>query len=98
MPPVNLTKTFKQYDLHHLCYKDIRAKFDISAQVAVGVIAKVADAYQLDKETKRKFKPLGSIAYDDRILLWKLKEATVSIWTVVGRLHLPFVCGERQRQ
>lgn len=62
------TKTFKQYDLHHLCYKDIRAKFDISAQVVVRVIAKVADAYKVDKKAQPTFKQLGSIAYDDRIL------------------------------
>ena len=29
-------------------------------------IAKVADAYKLDKKVKREFKPLGSIAYDSR--------------------------------
>ena len=41
-------KTFKQYDLHHLCYKDGAGNFRLSAQVAVRVIAKVADAYKLD--------------------------------------------------
>ena len=40
------SKTFKQYDLHHLCYKDVRAKFPLSAQGVVRVIAKVADAYK----------------------------------------------------
>ena len=92
------TQTFKHYDLQHLCYKDIRAKFDISAQVAVRVISKVADAYKLDRKPQRAFKPLGSIAYDDRILSWHMKDSTVSIWTVEGRLRIPFVCGERQRE
>jgi len=91
-------KTFKQYDLHHLCYKDVRAKFPLSAQVVVRVIAKVADAYKLDTKRKRSFKPLGSIAYDDRILTWRAKDSTVSIWTVEGRVRIPFVCGERQRE
>jgi putative transposase len=89
-------KTFKPYPLHHLCYKDLRAKFPLSAQVAVRVIAKVADAYKLDAKTKRTFKSQGSIAYDDRILTWRLKDSKVSIWTVDGRVHIPFVCGERQ--
>lgn len=94
------TKTFKQYDLHRLCYQDARAKFDLSAQVTVRVIAKVADAYKLDKRTRRKFKPTGSIAYDDRTLRvsWRMSDSTVSIWTVDGRLRIPFVCGERQRE
>ncbi len=92
------SKTFKQYDLHHLCYKEVRAQFGISAQVTVSVIAKVADAYKLDKDTRRKFKPTGSVAYDDRILSWRMSDSMISIWTVEGRLRIPFVCGERQRE
>ncbi len=91
------TRTFRQYDLHHLCYQAIRSQFGLSAQVAVRVIGKVADAYKLDRQTKRTFRPTGSIAYDDRILSWQLAKSTVSIWTVEGRLHIPFVCGDRQR-
>lgn len=92
------SKTFRQYDLHHVCYKDIREKFDLSAQVAVRAIAKVADAYKLDRERKRTFKRMGSIAYDDRILSWRVQDSTVSIWTLNGRLRIPFVCGERQKE
>jgi putative transposase len=98
------TKTFRQYDLHHKCYQAIREQFGLSAQVAVRAIAKVADAYKLDRKTKRTFKTTGSIAYDDRILSWRMQDPrqfrgqdqTVSIWTVNGRLRIPFVCGERQ--
>ena len=90
------TKTFRQYDLHHQCYPAVREQFGLSAQVAVRAIAKVADAYKLDRKAKRTFKTTGSIAYDDRILSWRLQDQTVSIWTVNGRLRLPFVCGERQ--
>lgn len=90
------TKTFRQYDLHHKCYQAVREQFSLSAQVAVRAIAKVADAYKLDRKTKRTFKTTGSIAYDDRILSWRLQDQTVSIWTINGRLRIPFVCGERQ--
>lgn len=90
------TKIFRQYDLHHKCYQAIREQFGLSAQVTVRVIAKVADAYKLDRKAKRTFKTTGSIAYDDRILSWRLQDQTVSIWTVNGRLRIPFVCGERQ--
>jgi IS605 OrfB family transposase len=89
-------KTFRQYDLHHKCYRVVREQFGLSAQVAVRAIAKVADAYKLDCKAKRTFKTTGSIAYDDRILSWRLQDQTVSIWTVNGRLRIPFVCGERQ--
>ena len=90
------TKSFRQYDLHHMCYQAVREQFGLSAQAAVRAIAKVADAYKLIRKAKRTFKPTGSIAYDDRILSWRLQDKTVSIWTVKGRLRIHLVCGERQ--
>jgi putative transposase len=50
------TQTFRRFDLHHLCYQTIRTEFGLSAQVAIRVIAKVADAYKLDKSTQRTFR------------------------------------------
>ena len=90
------TKTFRQYDLHHACYYEVRERFDLSAQVTVRIIAKVADAYKLDRKRKRRFNPLCSIAYDKRILSWKLSEQTVNIWTMDGRQRIPFLAGQRQ--
>ncbi|HEY5271343.1 MAG TPA: transposase [Anaerolineales bacterium] len=92
------TGEFRQFDLHHLCYQEIRRRFGLSAQVAVRVIAKVAHAYKVDRKRKRNFRQQGSIAYDDRILSWRLQDSTVSIWTIAGRLRIPFVCGELQRE
>jgi putative transposase len=90
------TKQFRQFDLHHAAYYSIRDQFGLAAQMAVRVIAKVADAYKLDRKTKRTFKPHGAIAYDARILRWFVEEREVSIWTVEGRHSLPFVCGDDQ--
>ena len=90
-------EVFGQWSLHRACYREVRERFGLSAQVTVRVIAKVADAYKLDRETRRTFKPTGSIAYDERILRWKLAQGVVSIWTVTGRQTIPFVCGDRQR-
>jgi IS605 OrfB family transposase len=89
-------RIFKHYDLHHECYHAIREQFTLSAQVAVRVLGKVADTYKKDKRTKRAFRPHGSIAYDSRILSFKLSKQTVSIWTVDGRKIIPFVAGDRQ--
>lgn len=91
-------KTFGQYPLHPLVYKDVRKQFNLSAQVVVRCIAKVVDAYKLDKKRKRTFKPRGAITYDGRILSWQMARSQISIWTVNGRIKLPFVCGERQRE
>lgn len=90
------TQTLGQYDLHHLCYRAVREKFKLTAQMAVRCIAKVADAYKLDRKVRRKFKPTGSLTYDDRILRW-MPDA-VSIWTMDGRMTIPFVCGQHQRE
>jgi IS605 OrfB family transposase len=89
-------QSFRQYDLHKLTYYPVRENFGLSAQVAVRLIAKVADAYKLDKKTKRIFKPHGSIAYDDRILTWKIDKRIVSLWVLGGRIELLFVAGVRQ--
>jgi IS605 OrfB family transposase len=90
------TKTFRQYDLHHLLYYDLRSRFNLTAQIVVRVLAKVADAYKVDRRIKRAFNRHGSIAYDKRILSWKVADRLVSIWTLDGRFKIPFVAGDRQ--
>ncbi|HWQ34346.1 MAG TPA: transposase [Blastocatellia bacterium] len=91
-------ETFKQFSLHKLAYAQIRERFDLSAQVTVRAIAKVADAYKLDTRMFRKFKPLAAFPFDDRILTWRTEKQFVTIWTVNGRQKIPYVCGERQKQ
>lgn len=86
-------RSFGQYKLHKLAYHAVKESSGLSAQMVVRAIAKVANAYKLDKGTKRTFRPLGAIAYDDRIFRWK--DSEVSIWTVAGRQTIPFVSGER---
>lgn len=88
-------QTFGQWALHKATYYDLRSRFSLPAQIAVRVIAKVADAYKLDKKTKRIFKPHGSIAFDERILHWYVAKQQVSITTLGGRQHIPFVCDNR---
>jgi len=92
------THSFRQFPLHHLTYQTIRDGFPLTAQVVVRCIAKVADAYKVDHKVMRVFRPHGAIAYDNRILSWKLDGSEVSIWTIAGRMRIPFVCGERQRE
>lgn len=89
-------RTFGQFALHKLCYADIRTRFAIGADVAVRVFAKVADAYKLDKKSKRTFKPLAAFPFNDRLVSYKLTKRMVSVWTMTGREKMPFVCGEHQ--
>lgn len=87
---------FRKFDLQKLVYHPLKDASGLSAQMIIRCISKVADAYYLDKQTKRMFKPHGAIAYDDRILTWKIAHRSVSIWTVAGRQTMPFQCGARQ--
>ena len=58
-------RTFGKYALQKLCYRGVKSCFGLSAQMVVRCLAKVGDAYRPDKRSKRRFKPHGSIAYDD---------------------------------
>lgn len=90
------TRTFGQFSLHKLVYFHTKDTYSLSAQMVIRCESKVADAYKLDKETLRTFKPHGAIAYDARILKWKLDKFSVSIWTLGGRQEMLFSTGERQ--
>ena len=93
-----MRKSFRAYDLHHATYYPVREQFGLSAQLTIRVIADVANAYKLDTRTKRTFRKMGSVTYDNRVLRWELDKDQVYIWTMSGRARIPFVCGERQRQ
>ncbi len=84
-------KIFNNFKLHHRTYHAYKATFNLSSQMLIRQIAKVADAYRLDKKVKRQFKPLGSIAYDSRIMTYKPNNI-VSLWCIGGRQKINFVC------
>jgi putative transposase len=90
------SKEFGQYNLHKARYAEARELFGLPAQVAVRCISKVADSYKLDKKVRRTFRPLGSVAFDDRNLTWYVEKQTVSIGTLTGRIKLAFAAGDRQ--
>lgn len=89
-------QTFGQYAIHKLTYAEAWRRSGLTAQVVIRLISKVADAYKLDRKTQRTFRAHGAIAYDARILRWRIPERTVSIWTVEGRRDVPFVGGKPQ--
>jgi len=84
-------RIFNNFKLHHEVYHPYKATFNLSSQCLIRAIAKVADAYKLDKKTKRTFRPLGSIAYDSRIMTYKA-DNIVSLWCIGGRQKIKFVC------
>ena len=53
-------RTFRQFSLHRLIYREIRERFHLSAQMAIQVLAKVADAHKAGRRRERTFRPRGS--------------------------------------
>lgn len=92
-------KTFKQFALQKISYRETRERFGLTAQAAIRCIAKVADAYKLKNadQTLRHFRKWAAQPYDDRIFRFAKNDA-VNLWTVNGRMTIPFVCGEHQRK
>ena len=91
-------QVFGQFKLHKLVYSDIRSQFGLPAQLAVRVIAKVADAYKIKRHKKRLFKPLGAVAFDARNFSLFADKSMASLSTLQGRQKIPFSCGKRQRE
>ena len=84
-------RIFNNFKLHHEVYYTYKSTFRLSSQMLVRSVAKVADAYKLDKKTKRTFRPLGGIDYDARIMTYKPGNI-VSLWCIGGRQKINFIC------
>jgi IS605 OrfB family transposase len=91
-------QVFGAFKLQKMSYKQMRDISRLTAQIVIRCYSKVADAYKRDKRTKRQFRKSGAIAYDERILRWYTNKQFVSIWSVDGRLAIPYQVGERQRE
>lgn len=90
-------KIFGQFKLHKSIYYVIREKFNLSAQMTVRSIAKVADSYKLSKKTQVQFRKHAAQAFDNHIFRI-MKEDFVSIATLDGREKISFKCGGYQRR
>ncbi|HLZ22535.1 MAG TPA: transposase [Ktedonobacterales bacterium] len=79
-------------ELQKLVYYDIRQQFNLSAQMAIRAISKVAEAYKRDKRIKPSFRPHGAMVYDERICSFPAIDR-VSLLTLDGRVIVPFRFG-----
>ena len=93
-------RIFNQVRLHHAVYYELRATFGLLAQFAVRAIAVVADAYKLDRQTQRHFRPDAAVVYDER--LYRLEPQggfqRVSLSTLDGRIIGTLAIGGHQRR
>jgi len=89
-------KTASKYKLQELIYHEVRKRFELSAQMTVRCISKVAEAYKRNMSIKPTFKPHGAMVYDERIMSFKGLER-VSLLTLGGREIIPVRLGGYQR-
>lgn len=90
-------RTANKIALQKIVYSELRNQFGLSAQMAIRAIAKACEAYKRDKTIRPTFRPDGAVAYDQRILTWKGRDA-VSILTLTGRIIIPVVYQGRWTQ
>ena len=89
---------FSQPSIHKLAYAQIRSRFGLSAQMAVRAIGKAVECFARDRSLCPVFKPHGAITYDERIFSFKGIDK-VSLWALPqGRIIVPLVYGEYQKQ
>ena len=86
-----------KYELHRLVYYSIKEKYRLPSQLIVRAISKVAESYKIDRTCIHEFDRHGSIIYDQRILSFKGLDL-VSMNTLHGRIRMPMIFGEYQKQ
>lgn len=88
---------FSQPSIHKRCYREIRERFRLSAQLAVHAIRKAAEVFARDKTVCPVFRPDGAITYDQRNLSFKGLDR-VSLATLTGREIISLIYGEYQAE
>ena len=92
-------KTHNAIKLHKLCYAEVRELFGLSANLAIRSIRRVVSCMTKLKgkrKNPKEFKP-KSIDYDARIFSYRERDETVSLTTTRGRIRIPMILGEHQR-
>nr|WP_294560398.1 transposase [uncultured Rhodopila sp.] len=86
-----------KFALQKAHYRELRERFNLSAQMAVRCIAQVCECFKRDKSKRPRFRKHAAIPYDQRILSFKGIDR-VSILTLDGRVVVPFVMGKYQHE
>lgn len=89
-------RTFGKVGIQKELYYAIREKYELSAQMTVRAVGKVAESYKADRKTLHEFDPHGAIVYDQRILSYKAAD-TISILTLDGRIEVKIQYGEYRK-
>jgi putative transposase len=91
-------RTTNKVRLQHICYRTIKEKYGLQANLVIRAIARVAESSKRKRKLlkPRKFRPT-SMSLDQRTFSFNEKRWEVSVSTVSGRLKLPLDIGDFQR-
>jgi putative transposase len=86
--------------LQSLCYREIRARFGLSSNLAQQVCRRLAGARKVAQQKNRPVKAFkgGFATYDARIFSFREKDWSVSLTTVEGRERFELAIGRYQRE
>jgi putative transposase len=80
-----------------LLYRELRERFELTAQMAILVIHRVCEAYKRDQSKRPTFRKDAAITYDPRVMRF-LGLDRVNFWTLSGRLVIPVLVGKYQAE
>lgn len=80
---------FGQVSIHRLCYRDIRERFDLPANIAVRAIAKAVEGLAFSRGVCPEFAPMGAVPCSDRTYRIASPQV-VSIAVLGGRIKVPY--------
>lgn len=83
--------------IHGLCYRRIREECALPANLAVRAIARAAGILKVKERSQSTVRPT-SADYDQRIFSFREADWTASLTTTQGRIRLPLVIGDYQRE
>lgn len=90
-------KLTNKVEAQKLLYREVRNLFGLSSQMAIHCIHVVCGVYKCDTSIKPTFRPHAAVVYDQRSMSFK-GDALVSLLTLDGRVKVPFVLGNYQKQ
>ena len=103
IPFVVENRCWNRVALHHLCYYKIKESIpSLGSQMVCNAFQKVCSSYKVLKIKKSQdvptitFKDIGSVHYDKR--MYSLKDNTLSLYTVSGRIKCGFSTGNFQME
>jgi IS605 OrfB family transposase len=91
-------KISNKFLLQRLFYKELRHRFGLPADMAIRCIAEVANAFKRDKSQRPKFRKHAAVPYSMGKNICFKGTDRVSIGGLQGRIIVPFLMGEYQKE